>query len=267
MTARKGLPEIPEVFDALEAVVVAHFDRNGDLKYRNAGFARLAERTGIAPAQMFAQPRFDELLSVEPDADSVVYAGRVMLGDPHGVTYTVVGNVFASGGDVLLVGGVDVDEFERTAELGTRRQLDKVLATELDRARRYGAPLSIALLDLDRFKAFKDEHGHEAGDTVLQVIGRFLAGTVRLTDVAASFGGEAFVIVMPGVGLDGAERAIERIRAALADLEFENLPSVTASCGVVELRKDEAAASLLARAESATHRAKEAGGNRVSAAD
>lgn len=263
MTASKGLPEIPKVFDTLEAVVVAHFDRDGGLKYRNAGFARLAERTGTAPAQMFAHPRFDELQAVEPDADGVVHAGRVMLGDAHGAMYTVIGNVFASGDEMLLVGGVDMDEFERTAGLGTRRQLDEVLAMELDRARRYGTPLSIALLDLDRFKVFKKEHGNDASDTVLQVIGRFLAGTVRLTDVAASFGGEAFVVVMPGVGLDGAERATERIRAALADIEFKDLPQVTASCGVVELRKDEAAASLLARAEGATHSAREKGRNRV----
>lgn len=251
MAAPRGLPEIPKVFDALEAVVVARFGRDGELKVHNVGFARLAARANVAPKALFSRPRFDELLAAEPDAEAIVHAGPVLMGADDEDTCAVIGHVYASGDELMLVGGVELGDLDRTAELVTRRQLDKVLTTELDRARRYDAPLSVAMFAVDGFKALKSAHGVDGAETVLRGVGAFLADTVRRTDIAAAFGGEAFVVVMPGVGVEGAGLATERIRGELAKLAFPDLPSVTARAGVAELQAEEIATDLLARAEQA----------------
>lgn len=251
MTAARALPEVPKVFDALEAVVVARFDRGGALNAHNVGFARLTASADAAPTALLSRPRFEELLAAEPDAEGIVHAGPVLIGTDEEDACTVMGHVYAAGDELLLIGAIELGDLDTTAGLVTRRQLDKVLTTELDRARRYDAPLSVALFAVDGFKALKDAHGPEKAEAVLRGVGSFLADTVRKTDIAAAYGVETFVVVMPGVDVEGAGLAIERIRGALSKLEFGDVPPVTASAGVAQLRAEEIATDLLARAEQA----------------
>jgi len=144
-----------------------------------------------------------------------------------------------------------------------RRKLAEVLADEAARADRYGAPLSVVLLDIDHFKAINDTHGHEAGDTVLVELAGRLRATLRQVDRLARFGGEEFVVVAPGVGLEATAELAERLRQAVADKDFATAGRVTASFGVAERAPGEDPERALGRADKALYRAKNSGRNRV----
>ncbi|MGA9015807.1 MAG: GGDEF domain-containing protein [Acetobacteraceae bacterium] len=150
---------------------------------------------------------------------------------------------------------------------GNRRRLEQALATEVNRAERTGGSLCAFMADLDHFKRVNDRYGHEAGDKVLAAFGEILRQRTRATDIAARFGGEEFVVLMPTTDLANATAIAERIRAAIAELQTESLlEPITASFGVVERLAGEPAHALLRRADVALYEAKRLGRNRVVAA-
>lgn len=109
------------------------------------------------------------------------------------------------------------EELERRATLDpltnvlTRRALFERLGLEIRRSKRYGTPLSLAVLDLDRFKEVNDRHGHTVGDELLRRLGQLLRKALRDSDLAGRFGGDEFVVVMPQTDLDAARKAAARI--------------------------------------------------------
>jgi len=151
--------------------------------------------------------------------------------------------------------------------LANRRQAEEALATELSRAARFGGPLSVVIGDLDDFKAVNDEHGHPVGDTVLREFALVLARSVRDVDIAARWGGEEFLLVLPGTDADGAVRLAQRIRDYLEDrtlLTPEGIPvRVTASFGVAEAQAESRPSELVSAADAALYEAKRRGKNRV----
>lgn len=154
--------------------------------------------------------------------------------------------------------------------LRTRRFVDEVIHVEFLRARRYGTPLALVMLDLDHFKQVNDEHGHLAGDAVLRGIGEIIRGLLRGTDVAGRYGGEEMVLVMPQNTASGAAVVAERLREAIETFRFESPEgrsfSITASFGVAESdAADETPADLVQRADQALYVAKAGGRNRVRA--
>jgi diguanylate cyclase (GGDEF)-like protein len=130
--------------------------------------------------------------------------------------------------------------------------------------------VSIALLDVDRFKTINDERGHAGGDLVLAGLGALLGdGSLRLSDLAARWGGEEFVVTYLSADREGALVAAERLRARIEAMEVRDergarIP-VTASIGVATLRPDDTLGSLVGRADQAMYEAKAAGRNRVAA--
>jgi diguanylate cyclase (GGDEF)-like protein len=132
---------------------------------------------------------------------------------------------------------------------------------------RTGEPLSVILLDIDHFKRFNDDFGHQVGDAILQSVARRLEDVLRDTDAAFRLGGEEFVIVLPQATADEATRVAERIRASLADASTDvdsDALKLTASFGVVEWRApDETWDRLIGRADDALYQAKHAGRDRV----
>ena len=124
-------------------------------------------------------------------------------------------------------------------------------------------PLSLVLADLDHFKKINDVYGHGAGDRVLQGVGRYLLDHARKIDVVGRWGGEEFLLVLPGTALPEALEVAERLRAGLAQYPDQETGILTASFGVVQAGPDEAVAGLLERADRTLYRAKEAGRNRV----
>jgi diguanylate cyclase (GGDEF)-like protein len=137
---------------------------------------------------------------------------------------------------------------------------------EIDRVRRYGGSCSILVLDLDHFKQFNDTHGHQAGNLLLRAMADGVRREKRDSDFAARFGGEEFVVLVPGDSTD-AVRLAERLRIAVSQLELPQLGPegrVTVSIGVASFPEQATnAAELFERADQALYVAKGSGRNRT----
>jgi diguanylate cyclase (GGDEF)-like protein len=147
-----------------------------------------------------------------------------------------------------------------------RRYMMDVLARERSRAERLREPFSICLLDIDHFKSVNDTLGHGGGDAVLHELPSVARQGLRGVDVFGRFGGEEFLLVLPGTDLEGARRVAERVRAAVEAAQFPGLPSgrrVTVTLGVAERAAGEDVKTLLKRADRALYAGKGAGRNRV----
>ncbi len=147
--------------------------------------------------------------------------------------------------------------------LPNRRHAEERLAQRLREAERYGRPFAVVLFDIDHFKGVNDRLGHAGGDAVLMELGRLLGGQTRDTDLAARWGGEEFVVLLPETPLDGALVMAERLRRAAAAHPFPGGEAVTVSLGVAAWRPGDTEDTLLARADAAAYEAKRAGRNRV----
>lgn len=151
--------------------------------------------------------------------------------------------------------------------LSNHRALHEQLTAEIQRAERYAGTVSLVMLDVDRFKQFNDTYGHPVGDEVLRSVANILRSHVREIDIVARYGGEEFVVALPQTEMDGAFALAERLRCAIEEYPWP-LRAVTASFGVATIENDcEIAAHLIARADEALYRSKEAGRNRVTCAD
>ena len=151
--------------------------------------------------------------------------------------------------------------------VGNRRYFDQRAATELSRSRRQGLPLACVMLDLDHFKSLNDQYGHPFGDEVLRGVGKLLMETCRTEDVACRYGGEEFVILTPGLDRKHASALAERLRRAIAGLEFQAggiKVKLTCSFGVSEVDgRIQSSADLVRRADKALYEAKRGGRNKV----
>ncbi len=164
------------------------------------------------------------------------------------------------------------DAFERIGELVIRDELTRLhnrrflleaLSREQARADRLSSPFSVCLIDIDHFKSINDRLGHAAGDAVLQHFATLLAQGLRAVDVYGRFGGEEFLLLLPGSGREGAEGVAERLRARTAASEFPLASRVTVTIGVATYAGKEPVSTLLARADNALYQGKTAGRNRV----
>ncbi len=147
--------------------------------------------------------------------------------------------------------------------LPNRRQLDDQLDRDIARAHRHREPLSVLLVDIDRFKAVNDRHGHRAGDRALRDLASRLSDTVRGGDLAGRWGGEEFLVIAPNTGQDAALELAERCRAAIAEAPLASVGTLTASFGVATLMEHEDARSLVHRADTALYGAKDGGRDAV----
>ncbi|PTA67457.1 GGDEF domain-containing protein [Deinococcus arcticus] len=145
-----------------------------------------------------------------------------------------------------------------------RRQLTLWLSAQLDGPAR--APLSVILLDLDRFKQINDTHGHDYGDEVLRRTASAMGGVLRRGTLFGRWGGEEFLVILPGAGAAEAQGVAERIRQAVAGVPHDRVLQVTASLGVAQGEPGERMETLLRRADEALYAAKHAGRNQVKAA-
>ncbi|HEX4554183.1 MAG TPA: GGDEF domain-containing protein [Xanthobacteraceae bacterium] len=153
--------------------------------------------------------------------------------------------------------------------LANRHALDEFLRNAQIVAMESGEPLSIFLLDIDHFKSFNDEFGHQFGDEVLQLISRILRDGVRARDLTARYGGEELAGVLPGADLRVCSAVAERIRQAISKRQVtrrtsgKKLSSVTVSIGVAQFVPGETLASLFERCDRALYAAKHRGRNRT----
>jgi diguanylate cyclase (GGDEF)-like protein len=137
-----------------------------------------------------------------------------------------------------------------------RRAWDGELPVAMDRARRDGVPLSVALLDLDHFKRFNDQHGHQAGDRLLKSATAAWRAMLRTTDLLCRYGGEEFSVLLPGATTEEAAEVLERLRAVTPQEQ-------TFSAGLACWDGQEISEELVARADRALYAAKAAGRDHV----
>ncbi len=153
--------------------------------------------------------------------------------------------------------------------LFNRRYLEESLEREISKAKRHKTPLGVIMLDADHFKNFNDTHGHLAGDIVLRNLSELLIKYSRKEDIACRYGGEEFVLVLPGTSMDVAKQRAEDIRHNVESgkqIKYHSklLPNVTISLGVAVLPEHgENTDDLLTAADKALYRAKENGRNKV----
>jgi diguanylate cyclase (GGDEF)-like protein len=153
------------------------------------------------------------------------------------------------------------------------RQFHERLDSELERADRFGTPLSLVMLDIDKFKSVNDTHGHQQGDRVLVEVARVMRRLSRDVDLPARYGGEEMAVVLPQTDLAGAEQLAERMRVAIESMTIQRLDGggllpITASFGVASFPTEAMdKTALVAAADAALYRAKRGGRNRVERAE
>ncbi len=156
--------------------------------------------------------------------------------------------------------------------LFNRRYMTETLKRQISHASRCQQPIGVLMMDIDFFKHFNDTYGHDAGDTVLQAVGHFLQTHVRQEDVSCRYGGEEFVIIMPGAALEDAHRRAEQFCADIRMLKVhhngEPLGEVTVSMGVATYPTHGLTSeALLTSVDQALYRAKANGRNQIVLAD
>jgi two-component system cell cycle response regulator len=202
-------------------------------------------------------PKFD-VADVE-FAEAVVKSGAAAIQRAHAIEHTRADNHRLEA----------LAQTDPLTQLVNRRALTIRLATEMERVRRYNAPLAMLLIDLDHFKLVNDTYGHLAGDDVLAGVASLLQRAVRTVDLVARYGGEEFVIVLPETGRQGAVAFAERLRDRLALHRFTIAGNqeirVTASIGVSTYPAAglDSVEDFFRAADSALYRAKSSGRNLV----
>jgi diguanylate cyclase (GGDEF)-like protein/PAS domain S-box-containing protein len=154
--------------------------------------------------------------------------------------------------------------------IGSRHRFQLEGRLLYEKALRQRHAISVAMIDVDRFKGVNDTYGHDAGDIVLKEVSQAIAGQIRSTDLLARFGGEEFVVLFPDEGQSEAEAAVERMRTTVAETSFSSIPiSVTVSAGLVcEVPpSDQSFDRFITKADDAMYRSKEGGRNRVTTWD
>ena len=161
----------------------------------------------------------------------------------------------------------ETEEKARVDELTgllNRRSLDEMIDSEISRHSRYGGVFTLAILDLDSFKAYNDTKGHPAGDALLAEVGNIIKSMVRNSDFAFRYGGDEFAILLPQTTIEAASQVTERVRESIA-AEFETGDiNITASIGLARWPEDGMGHSdIIAAADLTLYRAKWSGGNRI----
>ena len=241
-----------------------------------AAVAAYSSRESIFVADTHSDPRVSQALVKLTDASSVLLQPVVRQDEALGVL--VIGwdepvphlrdRVVAMTSLLAAEAAVAIERADLLARLETvartddltglsnRRAWDEELPRELARARRERRPLCVAMLDLDRFKHFNDERGHQAGDRLLKQAAAAWREQLRTTDLIARYGGEEFAVVLPTCNLDEALPIVERLRGATPLGE-------SCSAGIACWDGNETPDSLVARADAALYAAKEGGRDRT----
>jgi diguanylate cyclase (GGDEF)-like protein len=160
----------------------------------------------------------------------------------------------------------ELAELDELTGAQNRRCIMRLLDTEIENSRQASRPCAIALIDLDWFKRINDTHGHPVGDEVLRTFAITVFANIRPDDRFGRYGGEEFLLLLPGTYGDAASRMLGRLRGIVADLDWSAFSPgmrVTISAGVATLRDNDTADTFLARADSALYSAKAQGRNRI----
>jgi diguanylate cyclase (GGDEF)-like protein/PAS domain S-box-containing protein len=288
------------VSEANDAVIVAEINPDGGpgfrIIYTNNAFSRMF---GYSPEEILGRsPRIlqgpETCAETVKEISSVVHGGksirrRILNYMKTGQAVWVDVNIvpLPIDGEVRRFAAIERDvtsEVEREAQLeelaygdpltklANRRYFEQMLHRELARAQRLGLPLSLAILDIDHFKAVNDNWGHPVGDRVIVAVARSILQSVRSYDCIARIGGEEFTVLLPGADLSAGRRVVERVcldvRANAHVVVSDSTIAVTCSAGLTAVTgATDSADELMLRADRALYMAKNAGRDRVAILD
>ncbi len=152
--------------------------------------------------------------------------------------------------------------------LYNRRYINRLLEHEFKRSQRYILPLSLGLFDIDDFKQINDSFGHHVGDDVLRYVADVLHSNLRASDVAARFGGDEFMIILPQTDMNRAFRVMERLRIKVNDKPFGDIQTcISFSAGLTSWSWEDSPETILKRVDSLLYQAKNQGRNRIVKSD
>jgi diguanylate cyclase (GGDEF)-like protein len=214
-----------------------------------------------------------ETLALPITAGREIFGTLTLVGERFNVEQRMTASSLASHAAIALENARLHRIVERQAlvdgltGVSNRRHCEEALTSEIARADRLGTTLTLVLADLDDFKAINDEHGHAAGDDVLREFAAVLRSTLRDSDLAGRWGGEEFLLLLPGADVVGGAQLADRVRSSLSERSFLGsdgaVVSVTCSFGVAQHQTGGDERDLFAAADRALYRAKREGKNRV----
>lgn len=221
--------------------------------------------------------RVKESLSLIIDGQPLVNLKlRYRCKDKNYIWLSLDSYVFHGAKDIFAVARDITDEKQNTEKLlhlasideltniHNRRSILSFLYTELQRSLRYKLELGVLMIDVDHFKEFNDQYGHQTGDIILRHITDISKSALRSADIIGRYGGEEFIIILPESNKNASMIVAERIRKAVSLAELENNMTVTISIGCTVLANDETIDKIIERADKALYTSKECGRNRVS---
>ena len=279
---------IAQELQELRSVIAAVLDPGGVLLEANAGFMHLlgtspARRIGANVALLFAQPAFAEFGAVKASEGGLIFRGALKVLDASGQTLELPGQIWRTAFGVCVLAEYDIESLQASGRkhdeaaivqrevrvvetsltdkisgTGNRESLDSALATETNRVRRTGLPLTAFMTAIDNFAEITGEQGHNTGKKALARFGYLLRLLTRPTDIAARFEGDEFVVLLPHSGLEQGAVVARRIGTALG-AEPGQVP-MTASFGMAELQASEDPGAFLRRLQATFERSRGTGG-------
>ena len=186
------------------------------------------------------------------------------------VEHLLVGLVCPLRNALTYLSAVRAAQKDPLTGINNRAAMDSALTREIEMARRHRTPLSLIVMDIDKFKSINDTYGHTTGDEIIKAFTKVVDGIIRKTDMLFRYGGEEFVVIMSNTGRDGSMLLAERIRRGIERMEVlvpQRRSPVTVSLGVASLNGKEDGKALFKRADQALYQAKASGRNCVCLAD
>jgi len=145
----------------------------------------------------------------------------------------------------------------------SKDSFNEIIGLKIMEAKHVNSALSLILFDIDHFKKINDTYGHLVGDTILKELADLVRNNLRESEYFVRWGGEEFVILLPGTSLQGAQMVAEKLRRVVREHDFSEVGGVTCSFGVTTLKEDDTIKSFIKRADEALYEAKNEGRNRV----
>ncbi len=145
----------------------------------------------------------------------------------------------------------------------SKDSFNEIIGFKIIESKHTNSPLSMILFDIDHFKRINDTYGHLVGDAVLRELSEVVRANIRESEYFVRWGGEEFIVLLPGTSLDGANMVAEKLRRAIESHRFPTVGRVTSSFGVTALRTDDTIKTFIERCDEALYEAKEGGRNRV----
>jgi len=217
---------------------------------------------------------FGEIVQ-HPDLDFTMYLSGA--NDPEDETHTFLVHVtvmpdtgfyLLSFTDITLLETIkslyhELSMKDSMTRIYNRKKFLDMLLSEIQRSTRYQHPLSLIMFDIDFFKRINDTYGHQTGDKAILQIVKLVRQSIRATDVFGRYGGEEFILCLPETPIAEAALIAERLRVKIAQLDIDNIGTLTCSFGVTHLIGNESVDELIKRADNALYYAKDNGRNRV----